>query len=71
MLATTAWSLLTVTTLWIKSVSEANFCTTDTLDGGAGNDFLIGVDGDILMGQTLSLLLIRPHPLLIMTLPIC
>jgi Ca2+-binding RTX toxin-like protein len=50
MLATTPWSLSTVTTLWIKSVSEADFGTPYTLDGGAGNDFLIGVDGDILIG---------------------
>ena len=50
MLATTPWSLSTVTTLWIKSVSVADVGTTDTLDGGAGNDFLIGVDGDILIG---------------------
>ena len=33
-----------------QSVSEADVGTTDTLDGGAGNDFLIGVDGDILIG---------------------
>jgi hypothetical protein len=50
MLATTPWSLSTVITLWIKSVSEAYFGTTDTLDGGAGTNFLIGVDGDILIG---------------------
>ena len=50
MLATTPWSLSTVTTLLIKSVSEADFRTTYTLDGGASNDFLIGVDGDILIG---------------------
>ena len=35
-----------------QSVSEADVGTTDTLDGGAGNDFLIGVDGDILLGGT-------------------
>ena len=35
-----------------QSVSEADFGTTDTLEGGAGNDFLVGDDGDILIGGT-------------------
>jgi Ca2+-binding RTX toxin-like protein len=35
-----------------QSVSEADVGTTDTLDGGAGNNFLIGVDGDILLVGT-------------------
>ena len=33
-----------------QSISEADFDTTDTLDGGTGNDFLRGNDGDILIG---------------------
>ena len=35
-----------------QSVSEADFGTTDTLEGGAGNDFLVGDDGDILICGT-------------------
>ncbi len=35
-----------------QSISEADFGTTDTLDGGTGNDLLRGDDGDILIGGT-------------------
>ncbi|MDB4198280.1 hypothetical protein N9777_08485 [Ascidiaceihabitans sp.] len=35
-----------------QSISEADFATMDTLDGGTGNDFLRGNDGDILIGGT-------------------
>ena len=35
-----------------RSVSKGDIRTTDTLDGGAGNDFLIGIDGETLIGGT-------------------